>query len=253
MKKRKLLLSLTLILLLMGTFWYGGNAPNTRGFFFHEAVGEKANIEELKGTSEPENQKGSGEEEEIQKEVLGENSLEEDMPPEIIELLEIDTIKESVPEAVGEGAPNAIESENSPIGNEELTCTISISCETILDNMDYCNPEKIEIVPEDGWILKPVEVVFYEGESIFNVLQRTTKQNKIHMEYVTTPMYDSSYIEGIHNLYEFDVGELSGWVYKVNEWFPNYGCSLYELKDGDIISFLYTCDYGVDVGDLSRE
>ena len=91
-------------------------------------------------------------------------------------------------------------------------------------------------------------VTFYEGESVFNVLQRTCKQQKIHMEFSNTPIYNSAYIEGIHNLYEFDVGNLSGWMYKVNGWFPNYGCSRYQLKDGDVIEWVYTCDLGYDVG-----
>ena len=51
-----------------------------------------------------------------------------------------------------------------------------------------------------------------------------------------------------HNLYEFDVGNKSGWMYKVNGWFPNYGCSRYQLKDGDVIEWVYTCDLGDDVG-----
>ncbi len=61
-------------------------------------------------------------------------------------------------------------------------------------------------------------------------------------------MYNSAYIEGINNLYEFDCGSLSGWMYKVNEWFPNYGCSRYELKNGDDVVWCYTCDLGYDVG-----
>ena len=96
--------------------------------------------------------------------------------------------------------------------------------------MDLCDPEKVELVPADGWILQPMTVTFYEGESVFNVLQRTCKQQKIHMEFSNTPIYNSAYIEGIHNLYEFDVGNLSGWMYKVNGWFPNYGCSRYQLQ-----------------------
>ena len=130
----------------------------------------------------------------------------------------------------------------------DATCTISISCATILDNLDLCDPEKVELVPADGWILQPMTVTFYEGESVFNVLQRTCKQQKIHMEFSNTPIYNSAYIEGIHNLYEFDVGNLSGWMYKVNDWFPNYGCSRYQLKDGDVIEWVYTCDLGYDVG-----
>ena len=38
------------------------------------------------------------------------------------------------------------------------------------------------------------------------------------------------------------------WMYKVNDWFPNYGCSRYQLQDGDVICWEYTCDLGVDVG-----
>ena len=149
---------------------------------------------------------------------------------------------------VPEGKPIPVEPQDVTIGTTAYTCTISISCATILDNMDLCDPDKVELVPEDGWILEPTPVTFYEGESVFNVLQRTCKQKGIHMEYENTPIYNSAYIEGIQNLYEFDVGELSGWMYKVNDWFPNYGCSRYQLQDGDVICWVYTCDYGNDVG-----
>lgn len=149
---------------------------------------------------------------------------------------------------VPEGKPLPVEPQDASISDTAYTCTLSISCATILDNMDWLDPEKVELVPEDGWILEPTAVTFYEGESVFNVLQRTCKQKGIHMEFENTPMYNSAYIEGIHNLYEFDCGELSGWMYKVNEWFPNYGCSRYQLKDGDVICWEYTCDLGVDVG-----
>lgn len=149
---------------------------------------------------------------------------------------------------VPEGKPAPVEPEDAEVSDAEYTCTLSISCATILDNMDLCKEEKRELVPEDGWILKPMTVTFYEGESVFNILQRTCKQQKIHMEFENTPIYNSAYIEGIHNLYEFDVGNLSGWMYKVNDWFPNYGCSRYQLKDGDVIEWVYTCDLGDDVG-----
>jgi len=114
--------------------------------------------------------------------------------------------------------------------------------------MDWLPPEKTDLVPEDGWILPPTDVTFYEGESVFNILQRTCKREDIHMEFQNTPIYGSAYIEGIGNLYEFDCGELSGWMYKVNEWYPNYGCSRYQLSDGDTVRWEYTCDRGEDIG-----
>ena len=131
------------------------------------------------------------------------------------------------------------------------TCTISISCATILDNMDQLEPEKADLIPEDGQILQPMTVAFDEGESVFDVLLRTAQEQKLHLEYMDSPMYKSAYIEGIANLYEFDCGPLSGWMYNVNGNFPNFGCSKYALKDGDVIQWVYTCDLGADVGDNS--
>lgn len=149
---------------------------------------------------------------------------------------------------VPEGKPIPVEPQESVISDVEYTCVLSVRCDTILDNLDWLDPEKVELVPEDGVIYATQTVTFYEGESVFNVLQREMKKAKIHMEFSNTPIYNSAYIEGIHNLYEFDCGELSGWMYKVNNWFPNYGCSRYALKDGDVIEWVYTCDLGVDVG-----
>ena len=151
-------------------------------------------------------------------------------------------------EPVPEGKPLPVEPENATVTETEYHCTFSISCASILDNMDKCKKNKRELVPEDGWILEPTEVVFFEGESVFQVLKRECKRRSIHMEFENTPIYNSAYIEGIHNLYEFDVGELSGWMYSVNGWYPNYGCSRYALKDGDVVEWRYTCDLGFDVG-----
>ena len=131
---------------------------------------------------------------------------------------------------------------------ESFSCTISISCETILDHLDACDPEKRELVPDDGWILPPTQVAFSEGESAFDVLRRVCREQNIHMEFSESPAYQTAYIEGIGNLYEFDCGELSGWMYSVNDWFPNFGCSLYQMQDGDVVQWLYTCDLGNDVG-----
>jgi len=149
---------------------------------------------------------------------------------------------------VPEGKPLPVEPQDVVTDSTAYTCTLSISCSTILNNINLCDPEKVELVPEDGWILKPTQVTFYGGESVFNVLLRTCKQLKIHMEFENTPIYNSAYIKGIGNLYEFDVGELSGWMFKVNDWFPNYGCSRYQLKNGDTVEWVYTCNLGVDVG-----
>ena len=149
---------------------------------------------------------------------------------------------------VPEGKPQPVEPQEQEIVDNTLKCTFSISCATVLNNMDKLHKSKKEIIPDDGWILKPVTVTFNEGESVFDVLKQVCKDNKVQLEFSFTPIYNSAYIEGINNLYEFDCGSLSGWMYEVNEWFPNYGCSRYEVKNGDVIEWQYTCDLGGDIG-----
>ena len=150
---------------------------------------------------------------------------------------------------IPEGKPKPVEPEDTEVNkSKSYTCTFSIECSTILNNLDMLDPDKLEMVPSGGVILKKTTVTFYEGESVFDVLQRICKEKGIHMEAEWTPIYNSAYVEGIHNLYEFDCGALSGWMYKVNGWYPNYGSSRYQLKDGDVVEWRYTCDLGNDVG-----
>ena len=128
-------------------------------------------------------------------------------------------------------------------------CTIAIYCSTILDNWDNLDPAKAEFVPDDGVILAAVTAGFSEGETVFNVLERVCTAYDIQLEYSWTPLYNSYYIEGINHLYEFDCGAESGWMYKVNGWLPNYGCSAYTLTGGESIVWCYTRNgLGLDVG-----
>lgn len=132
---------------------------------------------------------------------------------------------------------------------DAMYCTIEIRCDTILDHMDQLTEGKNSYVPANGTILAQSRVAFDENETVFDVLQRACEYAGIQLEYSWTPMYNSYYVEGINQLYEFDCGSESGWMYKVNGWFPNYGCSEYHLKDGDTIVWCYTCvGLGADVG-----
>ena len=148
------------------------------------------------------------------------------------------------PEKPKSAEPNRAERDARKTGY----CTLSIDCRTVLNHMDRLSRSKKSFIPAGGVVFPSQEVLFYQGESAFDVLLRETKKNGIQMEYEATPAYRSCYIEGIHNLYEFDCGSLSGWMYEVNGRYPNYGCSRYRLKNGDVVNWRYTCDLGRDVG-----
>jgi len=133
--------------------------------------------------------------------------------------------------------------------NTENICTITIRCDTVLDNQNLLEEAKVPYVPADGVILPEVTVEFTPGENVFDVLQRVCEAADIPLEYSWTPLYDSYYLEGICHLYEFDCGPESGWMYQVSGKFPNYGCSSYEVQPGDRIEWLYSCiGLGADLG-----
>ena len=150
---------------------------------------------------------------------------------------------------VPDGLPKPVEWQNVTIDkNVSYSCTLYIECSLIFNNMDKFNTAKLDVLPADGIIYGARTVTFYKGESAFDVLLREMQNNRIHMEFSMVPGYNSNYIKGINNIYERDCGNLSGWMYCVNGWYPNYGCSRYALKSGDTVEFHYTCDSGRDLG-----
>ncbi|MBE7029180.1 MAG: DUF4430 domain-containing protein [Ruminococcaceae bacterium] len=244
--KNKIIAGIIIAIFLAFAFWYGGDAPGLRGWTSepNQDVTIVQNDEPTKEESATAEKTNESTQPSVETKQSNEKYLEEQGM-----VINYVTGKDQYrTDPVPEGKPVPIEPENAVITDKALTCTLSVRCDTILKNIDSLDEEKVGIVPINGVIFEEKEVTFYEGESVFNLLVREMKRNKIHMEFKNIPIYNSAYIEGIGNLYEFDCGELSGWMYKVNDWFPNYGCSRYLLKAHDKIEWVYTCDLGADVG-----
>ena len=120
--------------------------------------------------------------------------------------------------------------------------TFTIRCDTIAGLGDS------EFIPEDGCILKETTYAFAQDETVYDILVRAVKDNKLHMEKKKTGSGPRDYyICGIANIYEYDWGELSGWMYYVNGESPSVGCGEYRVKDGDRIEWLYTREIGRDL------
>ena len=135
---------------------------------------------------------------------------------------------------------------DKPIKKYDNTCTFVIECKTILDNKDKLKKGLEKYIPDDAVIFSKT-VGFDSGESVYDILRRICDENSIQMEASYTPAFSSYYVEGINNLYEFDCGQGSGWMYSVNGVFPNYGCSSYKPASNDKIAFRYTCELGYDL------
>ena len=117
--------------------------------------------------------------------------------------------------------------------------TMTIRCDTVVGKSES------DYIPSDGIILDFTEFEIEDGDTVYDILIEAARKYNIQVE--NNGSAEMVYISGINYLYEFDFGDLSGWVYHVNGVTPSVSCGEYELSDGDVIEWLYTCNLGNDV------
>ncbi|WP_017755526.1 DUF4430 domain-containing protein [Calidifontibacillus oryziterrae] len=119
---------------------------------------------------------------------------------------------------------------------------------TLNKNGDHKNVVTITIKGDEqaGIILPSTEVEYKTGDTVLDVLKKVTKEKRIQMEYSGSRA--TAYIEGISNLYEFDKGPKSGWMFSINGIFMQKGAGVIEVNHGDDIGWHYTLELGKDLG-----
>ncbi len=132
-----------------------------------------------------------------------------------------------------------------------------IATVTIEDSLP--NPEGSDYPEPKGVIIDRYKVDFGEADSMMDCIIRACNENGIPIRLNG----DSTYIQGIAGLNEFDKGEQSGWVGTLNGWFTDKGFAYiranheepkYRLKNGDDIHLYYTqTGLGADVGNSEGE
>lgn len=166
--------------------------------------------------------------------------------------------KSSLSLAVSYGIESWVQKNDQPIGY----VTISL--------------EKFSL--NQGYLIEPRELPFYEGDTGSVLVDRLLGSDNykntgtVKDSFYLSRVYDSTMEEVnfpkhiIENskdlsttrsdewLGEFDYYGMSGWMYSVNGWFPNYGFSQYIPKDGDVIRIQFTVSgYGADIGANNEE
>ena len=119
--------------------------------------------------------------------------------------------------------------------------TLSIRCDVAVGRVqgDY--------IPADGVMLAAVTVPFRDGDTVYDILIAAARQYRLQID--ATGSAGMEYIAGINYLYEFDLGELSGWTYRVNDTPPSVGCGSYHPADGDTVEWIYTDGAGFNTKD----
>ncbi len=102
----------------------------------------------------------------------------------------------------------------------------------------------VRITGHNNEIILPLtEVGLYENETVLDVLKRATKENDISLDYSGSGV--TAYVKGINNLYEFDYGAQSGWIYFVDSFdgSPAVSCGAFDLSENDQIDWIYATEY----------
>lgn len=124
-----------------------------------------------------------------------------------------------------------------------------------------------------GYVNEPIKVPFYNGENVAKIVTDILGEGNykntgsidsgFYLSYLkdddtrepNVPQYILDECGDIDSrseenwLGEFDYTFMSGWMYCVNNSFPNYGMADYEPEDGDVIRLQFTVyGYGMDIG-----
>ena len=100
-----------------------------------------------------------------------------------------------------------------------------------------------------GELLK-TDISLGSDSTMMTVIEDALKSNKIEYSF-----NNYNYLASINGLSEYAYNGSGGWMMTLNDWFTSEGSDSYSVEngslgDGDVITVLYTCSWGADVGSL---
>lgn len=116
-----------------------------------------------------------------------------------------------------------------------MPCTVAVSCQPLLEDMDLLDEDKTDLVPDDGWMLEETEVSVPEGGTVLDALRGTG----LTVETDGSP----AYVVSVGGLASGDAGDLSGWTYTVNGESVMTGCDELIVNAGDQIVWTYVATW----------
>lgn len=117
------------------------------------------------------------------------------------------------------------------------SCTLTIECTAVLENMSSLKAGHEKYVPDDGYILSNKKMTVSKGDTVYDVLKEACSENGIRLTASNSTF--GIYVSGINNIDEKDCGKNSGWTYWVNGNMPMVTCGKYTVNNGDEIKFSY--------------
>ncbi|MEH7251035.1 DUF4430 domain-containing protein [Neobacillus niacini] len=95
----------------------------------------------------------------------------------------------------------------------------------------------ISVKGYDGNSISKTDLPFKEGSTAFSALEDLTDLKKVSLDYMGFGRF--LYVQGINGQMEKDKGATSGWIYSVNGVTPNVSSGDFDIKEGDVIEWIY--------------
>ena len=127
---------------------------------------------------------------------------------------------------------------STPAG-ESIVCTVGVSVQPALDNIDMMKEESLALLPENGWMLEPVEMTVSEGTTCLEVLQWACQEAGIPV--VTSG--EPPFVEAIGGLNNGDGGDVSGWTYTLNGEQLMISAAIQTVQEGDELVYSFVCTW----------
>lgn len=136
--------------------------------------------------------------------------------------------------------------ENKVEGEKIVKLTINAQILTEKAIKDKLKPEYQTYVPENGFFAKDVEIgIKGDDVTVEDVLQAYADEHDLKLEIADSAGF--KFLQSINHIGAGSAGDMSGWLYMVNNVSPSVSMSAKKLTGGENILFIYSADGGNDI------
>lgn len=121
----------------------------------------------------------------------------------------------------------------------QVTCTVAVSCQTVWENTDLVEQATLDLLPEDGWMIRETELTVPEGTTVLETLQWAAQEAGLAVVTSGAP----AFVESVGDLANGDAGDVSGWTYTVNGETLMESAAVQTVSEGDQVVWSFVCTW----------
>ncbi|MDO4516608.1 MAG: DUF4430 domain-containing protein [Bacillota bacterium] len=121
----------------------------------------------------------------------------------------------------------------------QITCTVAVSCQNLWENPDLAEQATLDLLPEDGWMLRETQLTVPEGTTVLETLQWAAEEAGLTVTTSGSP----AFVESIGGLATGDGGDVSGWTYTINGETIMESAAVQTVSQDDQVVWSFVCTW----------